>query len=132
MAVILKKKVSPKNATAMVVDRIVALRKEIEAISPQQKEYDKLVKDLRTQAMEQDPDQIVAFEGTDVNLIFGEAAHTRAVKDMLAAKKALGNEVFFKVAKITLGDLDKYLTPEELGELVEEGRGARKIDFVEK
>ena len=127
-----KKAKTAKSATAIIVDRIVELRKQIAEVAPLQKELDNLTKDLRTQAMEQDPDQVVSFEGTDHMVVFGEAAHTRSLTDVIGAKKALGNDTFFEIAKVTLGDLDKYLTAEELAPLIEEGRGARKIDVVEK
>lgn len=129
---VVKVKASVKDASTIVVDRVVELRKQIDAMKPVSDEYNKLVKQLREQAMEKDPEQVVSFEGSDTTIVFGEAAKTRELTDIPGAKKALGTEVFNKVATITLGDLDKYLTPEELAPLIKEGRGARKIDFVAK
>ena len=132
MAVKTKAKTTAKSATAVTVDRIVELNKMIAAVAPAVKELDKLTKGLREQAMAKDPDQVVTFEGTDSTVVFGEAAHTRLLVDLVGAKKALGNDVFFEVAKVTLGDLDKYLTPAELEPLIAETRGGRKMDIVSK
>jgi hypothetical protein len=134
MAVTLKvkTKAAPKSATAQTVDRIIELKKQIDALAPITKEFDKLTKGLREQAMEQDPTQPVVFEGTDHAVVFSEASKVRKLGDMKLVKKALGNDTFFEVAKVTLGDCDKYLTPEELALLVTIENGPRKIDFIEK
>jgi hypothetical protein len=135
MAVTLKvkAKVEKKSPTAIIVDRIVELKKQIDALAPVAKEYDALVKNLRGQAMEQDPKQVVSFEGTDHTVVFSEAGKTRTIIDMKEVKKALGNEVFFEVAKVTLGDIDKYLSDDDKASLIkEEQDGPRKISFVEK
>jgi hypothetical protein len=134
MAVTLKtkSKTAVKSATAIAVDRLVELRKLIDAVTPAQKEYDKISKELRAQAMEQDPTEPVVFEGTDHNVIFSEATKVRKIDNMLGIKKALGNEVFWDVAKVTLTDIDKYLTPNESAEFITIENGARKIEIVEK
>lgn len=132
MAVTLKVKKSPKTMTEMTVDRVIELKHKLDAVAAEQKEYDKLVKELRTEAMEVDPDQVVSFEGTKGTVVFGEASRQRVLADMAGVKKALGNELFMSIAKVTLGDLDKYLSTEESAPLVEQGRGPRKIDIVEK
>jgi|OpeIllAssembly_1097287.scaffolds.fasta_scaffold121730_3 hypothetical protein len=127
-----KTKAAPKSATAMTVDRIIELKKQIDALAPITKEYDKLTKGLREQAMEQDPSQPVVFEGTDYSVVFSEATKVRKIDNMMGLKKALGNEVFWEVAKITLTDVDKYLTPNESAEFITIENGARKIDIIEK
>ena len=134
MAVNVKVKAKPaiKSATEMTVDRIVELKKAIDAVASLAKEYSKLTTQLREQAMQQDPSQVVSFEGTTHTVVFSEASKVRKLGDMKEIKKALGNEVFFEVAKVTLGDMDKYLTPEEINNLVTVEDGPRKIDVVEK
>jgi glutamate-1-semialdehyde aminotransferase len=134
MAVTLKvkTKTAPKSATVAVVDRIVELKKAIDAIAPLQKEFKKLTDDLRAQAMEQDPAHPVVFDGTDHSVLFTEAAKVRKLTDMQAVRKALGNDIFFEVAKVTLTDIDKYLSPEESAQLCTVESGPRKIDIVEK
>jgi len=127
-----KTKAKAKSATAVAVDRIMELKKLIDATAPAAKEMAKLVADLRAQAMTQDDDQVVSYEGDTGTVVFGESAKTRELTDLKAAKKALGNDVFFEVATITLGDLDKYLTPAELAPLIKEGRGGRKISVLPK
>ena len=136
MAVKLKvkseKKVA-KSKTAIIVDRIVELKKVVDAMMKDEgKELAQLTAQLREQAMAQDPDQVVSFSGTNSTVLFGEAARTRALVDLVGAKKALGNDTFFEVAKVNLGDLDKYLTAEEIAPLIENTRGARKMDLVSK
>jgi len=127
-----KTKVKAKSHTALIVDRIVELKKIIDAVSPASKEFAKLTGELRAQAMEQNPKETVVFEGSDYNVVFSEASTVRKLGDMKEVKKALGNEIFFEVAKVTLGDIDKYLTPNEVIPLVTVESGPRKIDIVEK
>src|SRR5512141_1914065 len=123
MAVTLKVKKSPKTMTEMTVDRVIELKHKLDAVAAEQTEYDKRVKELRTEAMEVDPDQVVSCEGTKGTVVFGEASRQRVLADMAGVKKALGNELFMSIAKVTLGDLDKYLSTEESAPLVEQGRG---------
>lgn len=132
LSVKVKQKPKAKSATATMVDRIVELKRQMDAVAPLAKEYKTLTDDLRKQAMEQDPSQVVTFEGTDHIVVFSEASNVRKLGDMEQVKKALGKEIFFKVAKVTLTDIDKYLTPEESAELVTVESGPRKIDVVEK
>ena len=51
------------------------------------------------------------------------AKNPRAVKDLPAIKKMLGEEAFLKLVKVNLGDLDKYLLPEQLAKVVDSDTG---------
>lgn len=58
----------------------------------------------------------------------GKKGSDREITDLEKAIEFLGTETFMKIAKIGLGDLDKYLTPEEVAQVVESRRtDARRI-----
>lgn len=44
----------------------------------------------------------------------------RRLTDIKKAQQILGNETFYKLAQLKLGDLDKYLTDEEKEEIIEQ------------
>lgn len=50
----------------------------------------------------------------------GKRKSSRALTDKTRAIELLGEDVFMKIASITMTDLDKYLNPEELAECVTE------------
>jgi hypothetical protein len=63
----------------------------------------------------------------------GPRAKNREIPDaaaLKAIKKKLGDDTFFNIAKVTLGDLDKYISEAEQSKLgvVKKTRGTRKIE----
>jgi len=60
-----------------------------------------------------------------------EKAIKRQISDLDKIKKYLGNETFMELAKVSLGDLDKHLTQEQLDETVSSTReGKRTLKVV--
>ena len=43
----------------------------------------------------------------------GKRGSKREIKDIIKARKLLGDDLFFKLAKLTLKDIDDYLSPPE-------------------
>lgn len=53
---------------------------------------------------------------------------SRRITSMKKVRKILGKELFLKLASVTLSDLDKYMTPDQLEECVEETTaGSRRV-----
>lgn len=75
----------------------------------------------------------VKFLGTTGDAVFSAASVKRALTDVRAAHKALGDEVFYAIATISLKDLDKYLSEAEQGAMVHSDRtGARVCKLKSK
>jgi 3-methyladenine DNA glycosylase Tag len=63
---------------------------------------------------------------------FGQRALVRSIRDLEAVRKRLTHKVFMEVAKVSIGDLEKYMTGIEVEEVLDSGRtGRRKMTVVE-
>lgn len=61
------------------------------------------------------PDCLIEIRGSKWTLTIGPATKVaRQITSILAVFKMLGQKTFMKLAKISLGDLQRYLTPEQL------------------
>lgn len=60
------------------------------------------------------PGDEIVKDGRKFRVKLGKAAISRTMKSIKIVRKLLGEKAFFKLAKVNLGDLDKYLTPPEL------------------
>lgn len=117
-----------------VVDRLA----ELEAIiSPEVqkalKERKRLEDELRAVADAQVPaDEKVVFAGTKANFSVSEKSEQRTV-DVKQARLALGEKLFGELARLLLGDVDRYLSKSEQSTCVTAARtGSRKGQLVLK
>lgn len=62
----------------------------------------------------------------------GARGTSRAIKNLALIKKFLGDATFMELASVKLGDLDKYLNPQQLAMVLETSRGARAIKFTRR
>ena len=67
----------------------------------------------------------------DCILTIGKRAVTRAA-DMAAIRKIIGQKVFLKLATITLGQTDDYLTPVQREKVITTTRGVRSMKVKAK
>lgn len=81
---------------------------------------------------EADPDQKLQIEAALHRLDAGVVGTSRSIKDLKAVKKMLGEETFMKLASVKLGDLDKYLTPPQLEQVLKTSRTKRTIKVIRK
>jgi hypothetical protein len=105
------------------------------------REYEKLVKEQDTikEGLKKlipdgwNPASPFVFEGTEHDAEFSAQSEVRSVTDLMTVHKLLGDDVFYAIAKVSLKDLDKYLSEEEQGEFVAKERtGPRKLSLKEK
>lgn len=76
----------------------------------------------------EDPIEIATEKG---KIILGPVGTSRSIKDLDKVKAILGTDVFMKLAKVTLTDIDKYLTLPQRMEVLEELPGKRTIKIEE-
>lgn len=79
-----------------------------------------------------DPDQKLNIDAAMHRLEAGLVGTSRSIKDLKAVKKMLGEETFMKLASVKLGDLDKYLTPPQLEQVLKTSRTKRTIKVIRK
>lgn len=136
-----EKKSSSKKVPQAYGDLIMAVERiaEIDAmianfgLNKLTEERGKLEEKLRASIVNAPADQSVTIEGMEHDVVFSEKFVQRKITDMAKVRKALGAETFMEVAKVTLGDLDKYLSEKEREPLLEVTRsGARRMKVVEK
>ena len=128
-----KKSLKGSSEVAVVVERMAELSIEINKLKKLVDEYDKmkssLVKRIPEDAEESEP---VVFEGINHVVEFSPRPMVRFVTDLSEVRDLLGDDVFMSLAKVNLGDLDKYLGPVELGSVVSESRsGSRRCAVKE-
>lgn len=102
------------NPYVEIVEEMSLLQIQLDTFKLISAKYDTLKKTLLDSipldATEFEP---YTFTGTAHKVVFSARAKKREVTDMEAAKEALGVELFMKIAKIGLTELDKYLSQEE-------------------
>ena len=65
------------------------------------------------------PSAEITLTGTEYDVHLGPQGQRTEVVDILKAVEFLGEELFLKLAKISVTDLKKYLTPEQVAQVTE-------------
>jgi hypothetical protein len=125
------------------IDSVGKLLEEAEPIAAQIKALQEKLKPL-TKAQKDLQAKIDALEGigddeeghVENGVVYfaeiGKRGTSREIKDLGKVKKLLGDETFMKLASITLGNLDKYLTPPQLTEVLKYERTSRSVRIVKR
>ena len=79
-----------------------------------------------------DADAEFVEKGLKYQAVVGKKKKEREILDMRAVRKKLGDKTFFEVAKVTLADIDKYLTEAEQlkNGLIKVERTTRKFEVT--
>lgn len=124
-----------------LIDRIGPLQEEAELIAARIKQeterlkpYKDAMKELQTKvdALETDPDQPLEQLAKVFRMEAGAKGTSRSIKDLEKIKKFLGNKTFMELATVKLGDLDKYLTPPQLAEVLTYEHSSRGIRIIRR
>lgn len=113
------------------------LTKHAEKIAAKAKRHGELKKQFLAAVEESkvSPDDKVELRGTDPKSKIVEISpqsNKTVVTDMEAAKKALGTELFMKIAKVTLSDLKDYLTKPQFESVTVTSRdGGRRLTITD-
>lgn len=116
------------------VDRLAEITAKLAPLTNLMKEASVIEKKLREVA-----DEAVAAEetatvtGTKHNYCVKERTMARSITDMAQVRKQMGDPLFMEVAKVTLADIDKYLTEEQKSNVLVQSRtGSRRGELVDK
>ncbi len=116
-----------QEETAEILDRIKA---ETERLKPFKDEMTKLQK--MVDQIESDPDLKLNDMGVLFRLEAGVVGNSRVIKDMSKIRQMMGDALFMKLASVKLGDLDKYMTPPQLAEVLEIDRTTRSVKIIRR
>ena len=83
-------------------------------------------------AIEGDDDDKLVEIGQVYRLEIGKKGSAREIKDLPGVKKMMGTELFMKVAKVTLKDLDQYLTGQQRDLVITTSRTQRGFEIARR
>lgn len=125
-----------KTNIAQLVDEYAETEAQVKKLmaDPAMARFEELKKLVQEAGAGSPPEEKVILQGSVARLILGPKAKERKIKDTKAAlaalKKAVGQNVW-SLVKVGLGQLDAYLTPDEVAELVDEGQtGRRHVETI--
>lgn len=116
-------------ASQKTLDKIAKLKLELEPLEKAQAELAAYV----NEAFEDSPaDNEYFLQGTRYRAKVGKKGTKREITDMEGIKKIMGVKTFMKVATVKLGDVDKYLNPDEKEKVLKVERTTRNVAVEQK
>lgn len=107
---------------------IRSMAKQVKEAQRLLKAYDAAKKWLIAALPATEDDWEVEINGVKIEV--SAPAKVRKVSDTAKLVEMLGPETFLQLAKISLGDLDKYLTEVQKSEVLTEERGSRSVSIT--
>lgn len=122
------------SAHKALIDELGEMTADYQAAKKFIKAYEEKAKKLKETLDAKAPaDQAFAELGEDYLAEFTPKARQRVVTDMNAVRQHLGHATFMQLVQIRMGDLDKYLTPDEMQTCVATLQdGSRSVQFLKK
>jgi glutamate-1-semialdehyde aminotransferase len=115
------------NTIIAMIDRFGELETQLKGIDALIKERDSLRKQLAEQCDTLDSDGEVRLIGERFSVAFGKAPIQRTLSNLSGYLEAVGIVKFLASAKISMTEADKYLNETQKAELLEIGKGARRL-----
>lgn len=117
------------KASEKVLDKIAKLKLELE---PLEKAQGELAAYVQEAFEDSDADTEFYLQGTRYRAKVGKKGTKREITDMEGIKKIMGVKTFMKLATVKLGDVDKYLNPDEKKKVLNVERTTRNVAVEEK
>jgi hypothetical protein len=123
------------------IDEVGRLQEELGPIAAQIKELTKRLKPLKdaearlqelADELEIDDDATTTEHGVEFDAEIGAKGASRSIKDLKGVRKIMGDELFFKVASVTLKDCDAYLTLPQRNQVIETTRTKRSVKVTKR
>ena len=126
------KKVEVDAEEAALIQEMVDLSEELSAVADKVKRFEELKKLFASKADEKDGGKEATFKHGDCLIVYSKKTQKTEVtnKDKMILK--LGQELFNEIAKVTLGDLKKYLSEDELSDFTEKKEGSRSLKMAKR
>lgn len=124
---------APPSPMQVLIDEIGQMEPEVTVAKKLVSQFEAKLKSLRGMLgeLELDPNQTYVEKGQRYQMTAGPCAAARVVTDIQAARKFLGDELFMQLATLKLSDLDKYLVPHQLAQVVSSQPGTRPVKVIE-
>ena len=119
---IAKIKAAKKKANAAYDAELKLLGETVDELTPLIESYQSLTND--------NPDEPIEFYGTQYRLECGPKGKSRELTDLKGFADKIGMDAFWQIAKVNLGDVDKYLSQNEQAEFVKTERTSRGIKLI--
>lgn len=127
-------------AEQLLVDKFAVLSAQVATFKPVLTEFDKLKKQISSIANDEDryPEtkSPVVLAGTMAVVEYSAAADAREISDINGLigklKAKLGYDGLLALLKVTLGDMDKYLSENEAAPFIKWVTGSRSMKSVHK
>jgi diaminopimelate epimerase len=118
---------------ALLVEQAYEIKKDLDNSKVLTKQLDAIKGKFKEMFPEHaGPEDEIVFTGVKHKVVFTEQAKKREITSVQKIHKMLGDKVFYALCSINLGDLDKYLSPDEIATVVkEEKNGARTFTIKE-
>lgn len=101
------------------------IQKKLSPLEQEQSALKKQIIEAANATLGEDEELVLPINGMEIKI--GKRGSSRTITDIEKAVEFLGVETFLKVAKIGLGDIDKYLRPEEIEQCVTSQRTDTRI-----
>lgn len=121
------------SETEVLVNELVHLEEQMKAleVAKMQARHDELKKRLQSIANENfEADVEAVLEGTNGKVIFSPRRTTTSIVDREQMIKLLSPKTFMELANVSLTDLKKYLSENEIESFVGKSFGARTLKAV--
>ena len=98
------------------------------------KPYQEAMKELQAkiEALPLPADLVFTELGTTYKVEIGKRGSSRSIKDMALVKVLMGNDLFMKVATVTLKAIDDYLTQPQREQVIETSRSGRSLSIIRR
>lgn len=119
-----------------IVDKLAILDETIKELKKQLKPFEDKKKELTTKFQddidsEYLPDDKDTIKGDNYYCEFGAKSKSTNITDVKKLHELLGDDVFYEIAKVGIGDIKKYLSLQEQAAVIEEVQeGKRSLKFT--
>jgi hypothetical protein len=112
---------------APVLAAIKELQEQLKPFQEAKKALEEAVLHLDQSDSDRDPYEVYTEKGAEYQVELGKQEAARSITDLKAVRDLMGDDVFMKVAKVNLKDVDNYLTLPEREAVLETKFGKREI-----
>jgi hypothetical protein len=111
-----------------IAKRIRTLQEKLKPLKEAEKKLQAKIDELELD----DDVEGVLEHGAEFEVTIGKRGSARSIADMKAVRAMMGDELFMKLATVTLKDIDAYLTPPEREKVLTVARTSRSLKLARR